>query len=1195
MKTIRTRAYIVLIAALATATLPAMRAEANDFNNTSELATYYLQQRALIAPIIPPLLPSSLETLEAMILKGDYSFQELDGWYFPWADGPHTAGGSLAAYNGQSLVIYEDLATASIKILTAEGKTLATFNAEAFPDLSALKGDAYERALLAELNRRSVTLWISFVQPDETVDSSLAASSFGGGYAMMSMGGSNELEAIEFALTNDGMVVTFAWPADFTNRLEIYSCDSSNYNGLGSWRLVEGGFITTGTNQLRWLDLGQLGRGSPLDAGIRFYTAGKGGEVDSDSDGYGDSYEHLVLGTEVNDPDTDNDGVSDGPFDPDNNGSIVAGPDAFPFDSGEWLDTDGDGIGDNADSDDDGDGLADGSDPDALNPRVIARFKAVGVDAPVSGFTSGYSSMSVAGNFQGWDPAANNMRLVANYTWEYTAHVNHATPAFKFAANGNWTVSWGESGQSDYLMPIGGTADGAADIVISNSLNGLYKFTFHETTLVYSVESATTTDTGNETFDVSSSGRMLPYAPGGDARGFGRIHGGIYFNNDGTNLYIGIAGFEKGDDNTLLLFLDADGTTSGVSSLASVSSGPSAFSVANNLAFNSTNFVPEVGILVGNRFADARNYPALGAGQGVYSLSGTAANNFPGFDLKTGAISQWGDRGTNSANAGIEIALSLSSLGLSQGGTFKAAAIIAGGPSGNNRWFSGESYGESVSGTLVGNDFQDGSVTLIGSVVYVSDQPAPAYGGPPPFDGDDVMLQGYQWNVPTNTTLKGIWYDRLRGQADSNEFSRFTMMWMPPPQKCANASASSGYDPFDYYDLGTYNEKFSVETRYGSEAELQACMSALRAKGINPIVDLVFNHNVGGYSSEGGTGTLNFAFGNHDTFEKIDPNGSNGNNLYNNNVKNEPFQLETIFGPDVNVSHHYQRQGLKNWGSWVTAKAAYGGYRWDYTQGIEPWFMSEFMDYAQMKGRFSVMEYWEADTDATVQENQAWLALTDYRSALFDMRLHELLEDMCNESGSTFNMGWLNGAGLVGVNALYAVTFPESHDTIRPYEEDGKRGITQHKMLAYAYVLMSEGLPMIAYNDYFLGPYTDPNPPNDPVNDGWTGTPLKAQIDPLIDARRKYAGGSRSYLSQSNTADLFIMKRDGDANKPGCILVLNDHMSSTLSDSVYTGWASTNLVDVLNTNHVVSTDASGIGTLSASNRSYRVYVRQGDL
>ena len=253
------------------------------------------------------------------------------------------------------------------------------------------------------------------------------------------------------------------------------------------------------------------------------------------------------------------------------------------------------------------------------------------------------------------------------------------------------------------------------------------------------------------------------------------------------------------------------------------------------------------------------------------------------------------------------------------------------------------------------------------------------------------------------------------------------------------------------------------------------------------------------------------------------------------------------------------------------------------------------MNYATMKGRFSVMEYWEADTDAIEEENLTWLALTDYRSALFDMRLHEHIADMCNLSG-TFDMSELSRAGLINANALYAVTFPESHDTIRPYGGEGdKTGIAQDKMLAYAFVLISEGLPMVAYNDYFIGPYADPGTPEDPVDDGWTGTPLKAQIDPLIDARRNYASGSTSYLSQSNTNDVFIIKRNGDESKPGCILVLNDNTSSSLSDSVNTGWASTNLVDALDTNHVVATDSGGIATLSASNRSYRVYVKQGDL
>jgi len=47
------------------------------------------------------------------------------------------------------------------------------------------------------------------------------------------------------------------------------------------------------------------------------------------------------------------------------------GQDAFPYDPNEWIDTDNDGIGDNADTDDDGDGMPDGWEVAySLNPLV---------------------------------------------------------------------------------------------------------------------------------------------------------------------------------------------------------------------------------------------------------------------------------------------------------------------------------------------------------------------------------------------------------------------------------------------------------------------------------------------------------------------------------------------------------------------------------------------------------------------------------------------------------------------------------------------------------------------------------------------------------------------------------------------------------------------------------------------------------
>jgi hypothetical protein len=100
---------------------------------------------------------------------------------------------------------------------------------------------------------------------------------------------------------------------------------------------------------------------------------------DFDGDGVGDNQ----------DPDDDNDEVCDGeegvdqtPGSPGihlrySNGTIEkrgcrAGPDVFPLDPTEWLDSDGDSIGNNGDSDDDGDGFNDTEDAFELDPTEWA-------------------------------------------------------------------------------------------------------------------------------------------------------------------------------------------------------------------------------------------------------------------------------------------------------------------------------------------------------------------------------------------------------------------------------------------------------------------------------------------------------------------------------------------------------------------------------------------------------------------------------------------------------------------------------------------------------------------------------------------------------------------------------------------------------------------------------------------------------
>jgi hypothetical protein len=82
---------------------------------------------------------------------------------------------------------------------------------------------------------------------------------------------------------------------------------------------------------------------------------------DDDGDGF-----HNLIDAFPNDEtenlDTDSDGVGNNADEDDDGDSVVDSDDHFPFDPSESIDSDGDGIGNNADNDDDDDGLLDDDD-----------------------------------------------------------------------------------------------------------------------------------------------------------------------------------------------------------------------------------------------------------------------------------------------------------------------------------------------------------------------------------------------------------------------------------------------------------------------------------------------------------------------------------------------------------------------------------------------------------------------------------------------------------------------------------------------------------------------------------------------------------------------------------------------------------------------------------------------------------------
>ncbi|GAA5976021.1 hypothetical protein JCM11641_003260, partial [Rhodosporidiobolus odoratus] len=74
-----------------------------------------------------------------------------------------------------------------------------------------------------------------------------------------------------------------------------------------------------------------------------------------------------------------------------------------------------------------------------------------------------------------------------------------------------------------------------------------------------------------------------------------------------------------------------------------------------------------------------------------------------------------------------------------------------------------------------------------------------------------TMLQGFEWFTPGG----GKYYNWLKDQAKELGDAGITAIWCPPPTK-ASAQGGNGYDIYDIWDLGEFDQKGGVATKWGT-------------------------------------------------------------------------------------------------------------------------------------------------------------------------------------------------------------------------------------------------------------------------------------------------------------------------------------------------------------------------------------------
>lgn len=407
-------------------------------------------------------------------------------------------------------------------------------------------------------------------------------------------------------------------------------------------------------------------------------------------------------------------------------------------------------------------------------------------------------------------------------------------------------------------------------------------------------------------------------------------------------------------------------------------------------------------------------------------------------------------------------------------------------------------------------------------------EPPPVVVTPPPASeaatpSTEVMLQAFYWDVEP----RGGWWDVLNSKLDTWKASGVMGLWLPVISKGQSGGYSMGYDPYDYFDFGQYNQMGSTETRFGSETELMSLLTNAKSKGFKLIADIILNHNSGG-ALEPNPKT------NSNTYTKFTPLSGKFNRSY------EDFHPNSIhandadkFGGMPDLCHDVNN--VKDWfykradgvGKYYKNVLGFDGWRFDFVKGFSPNVIKEWN--AEVGG-FSIIEYYDGNV------NDVNNYLTAANSAAFDFPLMFALKDGLNG----VNLTRLDNAGLISINPTKAYTFIANHDV----DEIN----AQNKMKAYAFILTAEGIPFIFYKDY-------------EVLD-------RARLNKLIELRKTLAAGSTTKLFSSNTE--YIFRRNGT---PGLVTYINVGLDT--QRKIQTVWANATLKDYTGENPDVTTDGSG--------------------
>ncbi|MBR8827524.1 MAG: alpha-amylase [Gomphosphaeria aponina SAG 52.96 = DSM 107014] len=444
-----------------------------------------------------------------------------------------------------------------------------------------------------------------------------------------------------------------------------------------------------------------------------------------------------------------------------------------------------------------------------------------------------------------------------------------------------------------------------------------------------------------------------------------------------------------------------------------------------------------------------------------------------------------------------------------------------------------------------------------------------------------VMMQAFYWDCPKVDNKEFVWWDYIQEKIPSLAEVGISALWLPPVHKPPNINGPSmGYDPYDYYDLGEFEQKGSVKTWFGSKQALLKLIELAHRNNLAVIADMVLNHNNGA-----------------DEQEVNQRDGKSRWTLFNK-IKSEKFfrswdcfhpspfkeKDEGAFGdmPDLSHSNPYVYAEIIKLAKWLVEEIGFDGFRYDFVKGYNTWLIKaiqkkEYTKNGQLFKPYGVGENWSGDSQIEYWLNQV-NEDNDNPIDAFDFPLRYKLKELCDTFGFSLRE-LLSHETVFKDQPFNAVTFVDNHD----FREREGPEIVQDKLLAYSFILTHEGYPCVYWKDYY--------------NYGLAQAGTPHGINALIKVHEDFAGGSTNNLWVDD--NLYIMERTGWEDKPGLIFVLNNTGDGWNGAWVSTQWQNIEFKPVAwwsaqdnstPANQFVHGD--GRGNFSAPPRGYTVYAPQ---